>query len=519
MRRRVSLICFLTLLLVELVLFAASAAAQQPCQSLKSIQIPNVTFTATTSINPPPDFEAPQTGGPFGTPAGLKVSVPFCRVEGFSHPTSDSHIGFEVWLPLAKNWNGRFLALGNPGFIGSIGYGGLANALRRGYVTASTDTGHVGADYDWAAGHPEKLIDWGHRAVHETAVVAKRVIQEFYGTPVKYSYWNSCHNGGNQGLNEAQRYPEDFDGVVAGDPAYYVTRLQAGSEYISWVALKDGVKAPGYIPPSKFPVINRAALDACDAKDGLVDGIIEDPTRCDFDPKSIQCHGPDSPSCLTAQQVETAKLIYAGAKFADGTQVYSGYEPGSELGWGMMAAGPEPINISTGFFKGMVFENPNWDFRTFDVDRDTRLADSRLGEAVNAINPDLRAFKEHGGKLILYQAWNETIIPPRTLIDYYKSLEKAMGGSSRTLDFARLFMVPASSGCPGFSNAEDFNTLEAVQQWVEKGVAPEKIIYSHRDQGEIYRSRPVCVYPKVAIYKGSGDPNDAANFSCGTPTW
>ena len=504
-------------LLVGFALIAAPATAQQSCESLMSIKLPNVTFTSAKSINPPPDFEAPQTAGPFGTPAGLKVSVPFCRVEGFAHPTSDSHIGFEVWLPSAANWNGKFLAVGNPGFIGSIGYGGLAGALRRGYATASTDTGHVDAGYSWAVGHPEKLVDWGYRAVHETAVTAKRLIQGFYGTPVKFSYWNSCHNGGNQGLNEVQRYPEDFDGVVAGDPAYYITHLQAGSEYITWVALKDGVKAPGYIPPSKYPMMHRAVLDACDAKDGVVDGAIEDPPRCQFDPKSIQCQGPDAASCLTAPQVETAKRIYAGAKFADGKQVYSGFQPGSELGWGQMAVGPEPLAISTGFFKGIVFENPNWDFRTFDVDRDTRLADSRVGAAVNAIDPNLKAFKERGGKLILYQAWNETIIPPRTLIDYYKNVEAAMGGSRQTQDFARLFMVPGMGACPGFNNPSAFDVLGAVEQWRERNTPPEKIIASHTAEGKVYKTRPVCPYPQVAIYKGTGSTNDAANFTCGTP--
>jgi feruloyl esterase len=514
-RRMGSVLCIA--LFASFVLVSIPAAAQQSCESLAALKIPNVTFTAATSINPPPAWEAPKTAGPFGTPGGLKVSVSFCRVEGYSQPASDSHIGFEVWLPPAASWNGKLLALGNPGFIGSIVHGGLAGAMQRGYVAASTDTGHVDPGYGWAVGHPEKLKDWGYRAVHETAVAAKQLIQGFYGTPVKFAYWNSCHNGGNQGLNEVQRYPEDFDGVVAGDPAYYVTRLQAGSEYISWVALKDGVKAPGYIPPSKYPVIHRAVLDACDAKDGVADGILEDPLRCRFDPKSIQCNGPDAASCLTDAQVETARKIYAGAKFNDGTQVYSGFEPGSELGWGMMAAGPEPINISTSFFSEMVFENPKWDFRTFDVDRDTRLAESRLGTAIDAFEPKLKPFKDRGGKLILYQAWDETIIPPRTLIDYYGNIENAMGGSRQTQDFARLFVVPGSSGCPGFSDPKAFDALDAVEKWREKNIPPDKIIFSLSDRGKYYKSLPVCPYPQIPVYKGSGDINEAASFACEAP--
>jgi feruloyl esterase len=212
--------------------------------------------------------------------------------------------------------------------------------------------------------------------------------------------------------------------------------------------------------------------------------------------------------------VETAKKIYAGAKFKDGSQEYSGFEPGSELGWGTMAAGPEPINISTGFFSGMVFEDPKWDFRTFDLDRDTRYADARLGAALNAFDPNLKPFKDHGGKLILYQAWNETIVPPRMLIDYYKNVEAAMGGSRQTQDFARLFMVPGSSGCPGFSDSKAFDVLDAIQKWRERDIAPERIIYSFSDQGKYYKTLPVCPYPQVPVYKGSGDINDAANFAC-----
>ncbi len=513
--RPVSLLLFL--LSTTLVPAASSLFAQQRCESLRSLKIPNVTITAATPIKTPPDWEAPSTPGRFGTPAGLKVSVPFCRLEGYSEPTGDSHIGFEVWLPEAVHWNGKFLAVGNPGFIGSISYGGMAGVLRRGYATASTDTGHVDTGYSWAMGHPEKLVDWGHRAVHEMTVSAKRAIEVYYGSPAKYSYWNSCHNGGNQGLNEAQRYPEDFDGIVAGDPAYYISHLQAGSEYITWVALKDGIKAPGYIPPSKYAVIHRAVLDACDAKDGIMDGIIRDPSRCDFDPKSIQCFGADAASCLTAPQVETARRIYEGAKFADGKQIYAGFEPGSELGWGVMAAGPEPLGISNGFFQYMVFEDPKWDFRTFDVDRDTRLAVSKVGAALDANSPNLKPFQDRGGKLIVYQSWNETAVPPRTILDYYKSVESVMGGRSATQSFFRTFVVPGMGMCPGFSNAAAFDPLTALEQWREKGIAPSMIKQSFVANGKVYRTRPVCPYPEVAVYKGRGDTDDAANFTCGVP--
>ena len=231
----------------------------------------------------------------------------------------------------------------------------------------------------------------------------------------------------------------------------------------------------------------------------------------------MQCKGVDSPSCLTAAQVETARKIYAGAKFKDGTQIYSGFEPGSELTWAFMIE-KEPFSVNTNYFKGMVFQDPNWDFRTFDVDRDTRLAIERTSKYVDGNNPDLRPFKKAGGKLIIIASWNSLALPPRQVVEYYKEVEKVMGGPEQTRDFARLFAVPGSGGCPGFlRNVEDFDAFDAMLKWVEKGQAPEKIIYSHRQDGKVFRTRPVCAYPKVSKYKGSGDINDAANFTCVDP--
>ncbi len=508
---------FLSCILAAFLLLTAPAGAQQACETLGSTIIPNVSITSAKSLKA--GWEIPATFGMFGTPTVQKVTVPFCRVEGYSKPVPESRIGFEVWLPETAKWNEKFLAVGNPGFVGSIPLGAMAPIVQKGYATAATDTGHVGEDYDWAVAHPERLDDWGYRAVHDTAVAAKKLIQSYYGKPAQHSYWNSCHNGGNQGLAEAQRYPKDFDGIVAGDPAYYVSRLQAGSLYIGWVSLKDGVSAPGYIPPNKYRALNKAALAACDGNDGLVDGIIEDPTRCKFDPGVIQCKGStDDENCLTSAQVETAKKIYAGAKFTDGKQIYSGFEPGSELGWGMMAAGPEPLGINAGYFRGIVYQDPGWDFRSFDVDRDAKLAESRTGAAVDNINTNLKSFKNNGGKLIIYQSWNETAVPPRMITEYYKGVEKSMGGPKETADFARLFMVAGNGMCPGFGRTEDFDTLEAVQLWVEEDIAPDIIVASYRDEnGAVAKSRLVCAYPKISKYKGSGDPNEAANFECIDP--
>ena len=527
MKRNSSAILLLAFLGVPF-LMPARASAQQSCESLAALKIPNVTITMATAIHTPPDFDVPSTPGRFGSPPGLELSVPFCRVVGFSAPTNDSHVGFEVWLPIPENWNGKYIGIGNPGFIGDIRYAGLAREVQRGSAAASTDTGHSDvnpaseAPDAWAIGHPEKVADWGHRAVHETAVIAKALIRAYYGKPEKLSFWSSCHEGGNQALTEAQRYPTDYDGIAAGDPAYYITHLQAGSEYLAWVNVKDGVKAPGYIPPSKFPVIHRAVLDLCDKLDGVKDGFIEDPTRCRFDPETIRCPGKaDYAWCLTGPQVETAKKIYEGPKFADGEQIYPGFEPGSESAWGVMITGPEPLSINNGFFKSVVFEDPKWDFHTFDVDRDTKLAESKYGAVVDSHNPDLSAFKAHGGKLLLYSAWEETAIPPRSLIDYYNTVLATMGGPRETDYFVRLFMVPGMGMCPGFGTGSNgaFDALDVVTKWRATGVAPDEIITSHRVGNEMDRTHPACPYPKVAIYDGKSDPLDAASFTCGNPNW
>ena len=510
--------------MTSLALAPALAAAQQSCESLKSLKLPNITITSASAGSA--GFELPPQAGFLNAPP-RKVTAPFCRIEAFSTPSSDSHIGLEVWLPVAENWNGKFLAAGNPGFIGSLSSSGLAGIMERGYVAAGTDTGHVDEAFEWAIGHPEKWADWGYRAVHEMAVLTKELANQYYGKPIQHSYWNSCHNGGNQALNEAQRYPGDFDGIVAGDPALHISHLQPGSLYISWVALKDGVGSPGYIPPAKVAILNKAALAACDADDGLADGLITNPMQCKFDPASTQCKAADDGTCLTAAQVDTAKKIYAGAKFKDGTPIYAGYVPGSEVTWNFMIE-KEPFSVNLNYFKGMVFQDPNWDFRTFDPDRDTRLAIERTGKYVDANNPDLRPFKQAGGKLILIASWNSTALAPLQVVEYYKSIEQVMGGPGEARDFARLFAVPGSRGCPGFvRNTEDFKALEAMIEWVENGKAPESIVYSYREAtegasgmasaGKVYRTRPVCAYPQVSRYKGNGDINDAAKFSCVTP--
>jgi feruloyl esterase len=508
------------LLLAGFALVPARAVAQMPCPQLTSLKIPNVVIASATAYDAN-QFVAQMPPGPQGPGGPLKIAVAFCRVVAYATPTSDSHINFEVWLPPASAWNGKLESVGNGGFIGQIGYGALSIGLHRGYATAGTDTGHQsGNDESWALNHPEKLIDWAYRAVHEMTVDSKIIIQAFYGNGPKLSYWNGCSTGGKQGLTEAQRYPNDYDGILAGAPANYITHLQTGSEYFSWVNLRQGTNAPTHIPPEKFPMLHQAALDACDALDGVKDGVIEDPTRCHYHPKTIECQGPGGPDCLTSYQVKTAELIYAGAKYSDGKQIFPGLEPGSELGWVAMAGGPNPTSISTGFLQYMIYDDPKWDFRTFDVDRATRLADKKIGSIVNAIDPNLKPFEDHGGKLIMYHGWPDPAIAPMNSVNYYNSVVAAMGkGLEGTQEFFRLFMVPGMGHCQGGPGPNSMDGLTSLEQWREQGKAPGKIIASHSTKGVVDATRPLCPHPQVAIYKGSGDTNDAANFTCGLATW
>jgi feruloyl esterase len=387
-------------------------------------------------------------------------------------------------------------------------------------------------------GHPEKVIDFGYRAIHEMTVKAKAIIKAFYGKAPRFSYFNSCSNGGRQALMEAQRYPEDYDGIIAGAPANDWTHLMLNAAYISQVTLSDPAS---YLPAKKMKAIEAAALAACDAADGLKDGQIDDPTRCRFDPSVLLCKGTETDACLTAAQIETLKKIYAGARDAKGNPLAKPLVPGGEsglLGWENWISGTAPgkssLNVlSRQFFKRMVFADENWDFKALNVERDAKLAEQKFAPILNATNPDLKAFQKRGGKLIIYHGWNDAAIPPEMAINYYKSVVAKMG--QRDADTAiRLYMVPGMQHCflgPGpnwFGQAFGCTTCDAkhdivayIEEWVERGVAPNTIIATKYKNDiartDIVRTRPLCPYPQVARYKGSGSVDDAANFVCELP--
>jgi len=494
------------MLLIGLLCAAMGWAAD--CEGLTKLTLPSTKITEARLV------------------AAEKALPAHCRVAGVITPTSDSEIKLAVWMP-ADGWNGKFLGIGNGGFAGAISAAGLAEAVRNGFAGASTDTGHAavpGIDAAWALQHPEKIIDFGHRAIHLMTVQGKAVTAAFYGKGPSKSYFSACSNGGRQALMEVQRYPEDYDGIIAGAPANdWVNLLTSGAKNMA-VTLRD---PSFYIPAEKLPAIQAAALAACDKKDGVTDGVVENPARCGFDPKVLLCKGEETKACLTAPQVGSLVELYGGLKDAKGKQIYPGYAHSGEAdngGWGPWITGPAPeksalFGFSTNFFKYMVHSDPAWDFRTFDVARDLPAA-QKLAVHLSATDPNLKAFQARGGKLILYHGWCDAAIPGQAVIDYYDSVVKKMG-SKAAHSFVRLFMVPGMQHCGGGAGPSQFgqagapkgeaasNIAMALMQWVEKGTAPEQIIASKPG-----RTRPLCAYPKTAKYKGSGSTDEAANFEC-----
>lgn len=488
------------------VLLTASGAHAATCESLRALsrEITTITIAETVEAGA---FTLPATGRGGGQQNNAFKQLPaFCRVAATLKPSSDSDIKVEVWLP-ASNWNGKYQAVGNGGWAGSISYPAMAQALHRGYATSSTDTGHASAGGSFALGHPEKLIDFGHRSEHEMAVKSKAIIGAFYGNGPRLSYWNGCSTGGRQGLREAQSYAADFDGIIAGAPANPRTRLASWAMYVGQAALKDTANS---IPPTKYPMIHQAVVGACDALDGVKDGLIDDPTRCKFDFKTLQCKGEDASSCLTAAQVETAKKLTSPAvNSKTGETIYPGLALGAELGWGTQIGGLAPGQNGVDQFKYVVFKDPNWDWRTFNLDTDVALADKIDNGTINAINPDLSAFRQRGGKLLMYHGWSDPNVPPLSTINYYKSVLDKMGSGPQTAEWVRLFMAPGMGHCGGGEGPNTFDMVTALEQWVENGKAPDQIVASRAG-----RTRPLCSYPQTARYKGTGSTDDAANFVC-----
>ena len=485
-----------------------SPAMAASCESLASVSLPNVKITSAASVEPGA-FVPPGPGATNTAAGAVFANLPaFCRVAATLTPSSDSDIKIEVWLPVSR-WNGKFQAVGNGGWAGVISYNALALAVAGGYATVSTDTGHTGNGASFALGHPEKMIDFAYRSEHEMTLAAKALVAAFYGRAPEISYWNGCSTGGRQGLTEAQRYPSDYNGIVAGAPANNRTHIYAWSISVAQAAHKDEAS---FIPSSKFAMIHKSVVEACDALDGLKDGLIGDPTRCHFDPKVLTCKGEDNPSCLTPAQVETARKIYSSAKNPrTGQEIYPGLAPGSEMGWAIHV-GPEPLSYATDGFKYVTFKNPAWDYRSFHLESDVALADNVDDGMTSAMDADLKSFVSRGGKLLMYQGWSDPNISPFNTVHYYQSVLKTMGEAAN--DSVRLFMFPGMGHCGGGDGPNTFDAMGALAQWVEKGQAPDQLLASHRAGGAVDRTRPICAYPKSAAYKGTGSIDEAGNFAC-----
>jgi feruloyl esterase len=490
-----------------------AAAAANSCEGLTALNLPDTIVTLAQSVAAGA-FHLPGAVGsnpPAALPEVALGDLPaFCRVALSIKPSTDSDIKVEVWMP-ASGWNGKFMAVGNGGWAGAISYAVMGAPLVRGYATASTDTGHEGAGGSFAYGHPQKLIDFGYRAVHEMTVKAKTILTAYYDNSPKLSYWNGCSTGGRQGLKEAQRFPADFDGIVAGAPANNWTHLLMQGIWVDQTVRKNEAS---YIPPSKYLLIHNAVLQACDARDGVKDGALEDPRRCKFDPKVLECKGADSPACLTAPQVASARKLYSSATNPrTKQQIFPGLMPGSELGWAV-PAGPEPVQIPYDYFKYVVFKDPNWDYRTLNFDGDIALADQTDSGTISATDPNLKVFFAHGGKLLQYHGWSDPLISPLNSVNYYESVLEALGGATKVRDSYRLFMIPGMGHCRGGEGLNSFDSISVIEQWVEKGKAPHQIIASRVRDGKRDRTRPLCPYPQVATYEGTGSTDDAQYFVC-----
>ncbi len=441
-----------------------------------------------------------------------------CDVRGVIWPEA----GFSIKLPAA--WNDRFQMVGNGGTAGVISFGAMDNALRKGFATASTDTGHDAVKEPlatFAYVTPEnpngrrKFLDFAYLAVHETAVLAKQVIHAYYGAAPRYSYWVGCSTGGRQGLQEAQRYPEDFDGLVIGAPGLYNT---GNSMRRIWVGQSQ--VGAGAIPVEKLPLLTKVVYGKCDAVDGLKDGLIDDPRRCGFDPARDvpKCAGAEAADCFTAAQIGSLGKIYGGVRDSKGKLLFPGEPVGSEPVWAENLIGPSKLVLprSESQMKFALLDpppGPSWSYTMFNFDTDPpRLA--RAASELNAQNPDLAPLKKRGGKIVQYSGWADQQVNPLPGIEYYETVSKRMGGAA-TREFYRLFMVPGMFHCSGGPGCNTADWLGAVMDWVEKGTAPAQITGAHVEGGNTTRTRPLCPHPQVARYKGTGSIDAAANFACG----
>jgi feruloyl esterase len=495
-----------------------SLGAAASCASLSRLVLPNTTITLAQAVDAGP-FTPPSPGAA----ESARMLPAFCRVAATLTPTRDSDITIEVWLP-ASGWNGKYQAVGNGAFNGSIAYPAMMTALARGYATSSTDTGHSGNNAAFAPGHPEKVIDFGWRAVHEMTIASKRIVAAFYDSGPTFSYWNGCSAGGRQAMKEAQRFPADFDGIIAGAPGLdWTGRAAQAVRVMRALDANDAAR----LSPLQAQLLHRAVVAACDALDGVKDGLIADPSACRFDPSLLQCKesadalarpsaGGAAAACLTPAQVETAKLIYSPVINPRTRREIAGLAPGSELGW--TPAGWTASARATGVdqFRFLVYADPAWTPQRFSGEPDIARAEDADGGTINALDPNLKPFLDRGGKLIQYHGWSDPQISPFNSTQYYARVRDALGAAANIEQGYRLFMAAGMGHCTGGEGPSAFDMIGALEQWVEHGKAPDRIVASHSTGGVVDRTRPLCPFPQLAAYNGVGSTDDAASFVCTT---
>jgi feruloyl esterase len=534
-------------------IFALAGSAQATtCDGLATLSLPHAAITSAKIVEAGA-FVRP--GRPNDKSYG---DVPaFCLVQGVSTPVPGSHIGFYVWLPAPARWSQRLHTVGNGAYGSTPYYAQLADRVRAGDVGVATDTGHTGGNDDLSFGNDnvEAIRDWGGgRAVHEATVAAKALTLAYYGKPQAHAYFSGSSTGGHEALAMAQRYPGDFDGIIAGAPGN--NRSHLNMQFL-WEFVHNhprGDNQHPIVPNDKLRVLHEAVTKACDPADGVSDGVIQNPPECHFDLQSLKCAGDDKPDCLTAQQIAVVSAIYQGPRDArTGQAIFPGFPFGSEgegdspkyPGWSEFWANPahpdEPARAD--FFRNWVFHDPNWNWWDFNWGSDVDRVDAAIAPLINATDPNLDRFRAHGGKLIMFIGWSDPVGSANEATDYYESLVARAKGKSRaakladTAKFARYYMIPGmghTAGGPGATNVSSatresappvsdarHDMALALYDWVEKGRAPGPLIATHYSQGSgpsgtVAFQRPLCVYPAVARYQG-GDTNAAASFRCIRP--
>ena len=478
-----------------------NAKPLRSCESLATLALPNTTIES----------------------AALDADNPgVCRVTAITtHPPAGDKVRIWVAIP-TSNWNGRFLGTGGGGMSGGSP-GGVNEPVALGYASGATDTGHEGGRGAFALDAKGRL-DWqlirdnAHLGIHEMTVTGKALTQAMYGLAPRYSYFNGCSTGGRQGLMEAQRYPRDYDGIAAGAPAIH---YQTFHQQQLWGSMLMNV-ANHPVPACKLAAATAAAVAACDGIDGVKDGVIEDPQRCNYDPKALIGSSAGDCGAFTQVDADLIRRLWEGPRRVDGSFMWYGLPRGADLNalWGSRGTPlkPQPLALAVEWFQYFVTQDPRWDWTTMTRPVFERLSEQSVEEygiVYGTDNPDLTAFRDHGGKAILWHGWADQLISAEGTVDYYTRVLERMGGAQETAEFLRLFMAPGVAHCGGGIGPSPYGQLDALLAWVEQGRAPETLTAARRDpDGTITRSRPLCRYPLVARYKGNGSTGDAANYSC-----